>query len=168
MRQAELPSREGAAAPIPDLRRAAAIIERRWEPRYTTNDPAAVKVLPAGTTHAPGLVLDISRFGLRVQLPMALEKGMEVKVTMPLGVVVVGQVRYCRPVDSAFQVGISTKEVIYAPEEQEQHIHDDALALFAGGRGLTAPEVIKLKDHLMHCVACRIRLADAPIPQHRA
>src|SRR6202140_3512321 len=118
MRQAELKSPEGPAVPMseskgPALRRAAALIERRWEPRYTTNDPAVVKVLPAGTTHASGLVLDISRFGLRVQLPMSLDKGMEVKVTMPLGVVVVGQVRYCRPVDSAFQVGISTKEVIY-------------------------------------------------------
>jgi len=170
MRQAELQPPEGTAVPAPELkgpahRRAEALIERRWEPRYTTNDPAAVKVLPAGTTHASGLVLDISRFGLRVQLPMSLDKGMEVKVTMPLGVVVVGQVRYCRRVDAAFQVGISTREVIYPPEEQEQHLHDDALALFAGGRGLTAPEVVKLKDHLMHCEACRIRLADAPIPQ---
>jgi len=169
MRQAEMQSSgEGTTVPMPALRRAAALIERRWEPRYTTSDPAAVKVLPAGTTHASGLVLDISRFGLRVQLPMSLDKGMEVKVTMPLGVIVVGQVRYCRRVDSTFQVGISTREVIYPPEEQEQHLHDDALALFAGGRGLTASEVIKLKDHLMHCEACRIRLAAAPIPQHRA
>jgi len=173
MRHAELESQGDAAAPLtgslrPAQRRAAALIERRWEPRYTTNDPATVKVLPAGTTQASGLILDISRFGLRVQLPMSLDKGMEVKVTMPLGVVVVGQVRYCRGADSAFQVGIATREVIYALDEQDQHLHDDTLVLFASGRGLTAAEVIKLKDHLVHCEDCRIRLADAPIAQHHA
>ena len=91
---------------------------------------------------------------------------MEVKVTMPLGVVVVGQVRYCRRVAAAFHVGISTREVIYAPEEQEEHLHDDALALFASGRGLTAPEVIKLQDHLLHCEDCRVRLEGASISKH--
>src|SRR5262249_47593435 len=140
-------------------RRATTLLERRWEPRYTTNDPAAVKVVPAGNPHASGTILDVSRFGLRIELPIQLEKGAEVKITMPLGVVVLGQVRYCRQYGSIYQVGIATREVIYPADEQDDHLHDDALVLFAAGRGLTAAEVIKLKDHLLRCEECRLRLA---------
>ncbi len=167
MRQAEpqpepaLPAMPGPASPVRS--RAERLLERRWEPRYTTHDPATVKVLPAGKQQIPGIILDISRFGLRVGAPVAMEKGVEVKITMPLGVVVLGQVRYCLHTESDFQIGVSTREVIYDQEEQEAHAHDDVLSLFASGRGLTAPEVIKLKDHLLHCEECRLRLADAPI-----
>jgi hypothetical protein len=122
-----------------------------------------VKVLPCGKSQIPGLVLDISRFGLGVELPVSLDKALEVKISMPLGVVVLGQVRYSVPREAGFHVGIFTREVIYDRAEPEQHVHDDVLALFATGRGLTAPEVIKLKDHLIGCQECRIRLADTPI-----
>ena len=159
---------ESAMAALPETAspvrsRAERLLERRWEPRYTTHDPATVKVLPTGRQQIPGLVLDISRFGLRVGSPVAMEKGVEVKVTMPLGVVVLGQVRYCLHRESDFQIGVSTREVIYDRDEPELHAHDDVLSLFASGRGLTAPEVIKLKDNLLRCEECRIRLADAPI-----
>jgi hypothetical protein len=143
--------------------RAERLLERRWEPRYTTHDPATVKVLPAGKAQIPGVVLDISRFGIGIELPTALEKTAEVRITMPFDVVVLGQVRYSVPGQTGFHTGISTREVIYDREESETHLHDDVLALFASGRGLTAPEVIKLKDHLIRCEECRIRLADAPL-----
>lgn len=144
----------------PALRRASTFMERRWEPRYPTNDPADVKVLPAGTIKASGFVLDVSRFGLRLELPIALQKGAEVKVAMQLDVVILGQVRYCRGVEDVFQAGISIRDVVYSSEEQEQHVHDDRLGLYAGGKGLTVPEVLKLKDHMIRCAACRIRLGD--------
>ncbi len=166
MRQAESQSVNTLTIPHPSLpasNRAERLLDRRWEPRYTTHDPATVKVLPAGKAQIPGLVLDISRFGLGVELPVPLDKGVEVKITMPFDVVVLGQVRYTVPREAAFHVGIFTREVIYDRPEQEPHIHDDVLALFAIGRGLTAPEVIRLKDHLIGCPECRIRLAEAPI-----
>lgn len=141
------------------------LLERRWEPRYPTQDPATVKVLPNGKQPIPGRVLDISRFGVCLELPVELKKLVEVKVVILPGIMILGQVRYCLRRDCDFRVGISTREVIYDREEAEEHIHDDALALFANGRGLTAPEVIRLKDHLLHCELCRIRLAEAPVPR---
>ena len=169
MRQAE-PQPEPATAGLSGQTnlarsRAESLLERRWEPRYTTHDPATVKVLPAGKQQIPGIVLDISRFGLGVSAPVAMEKGVEVKITMPFGVVVLGQVRYCLAQESDFHIGVSTREVIYDRDEPDQHAHDDVLGLFVSGRGLTAPEVIRLKDHLLRCEECRLRLAEAPIPR---
>jgi len=43
----------------------------------------------------------------------------------------------------------------------DEHIHDDVLSLYLVGKGLTVPEVVGLKEHLILCEACKIRLAEA-------
>jgi hypothetical protein len=162
MSQTGLHSEKGTVAPTaqpqtPASNRTAAFVDRRLEPRYPTHDPAEVKVLPAGGVGTSGIVMDVSRLGLRVVLPSAIHKGVEVKVTIEPGVVVLGQVRYCRRILDGFHAGISIREVVYSSEEQDQHIQDDRLALYAAGKGLSAPEVLKLKDHVVRCAACRNR-----------
>jgi len=144
----------------------AAFVERRSDQRYPTHDPAEVKVLPAGGARISAVVLDVSRLGLRVVLPAALHKGVEVKVAMEPGVVVLGQVRYCRRTVDGFQAGISIREVVYS-DDQDQHVPDDRLVTYAAGKGLKVLDVLKLKDHLMRCAECRNRLAEYVSAQNK-
>ena len=131
--------------------------EKRREIRYPTNDPAQVQVLPHNT-RSPATVLDVSRSGLRLELHASVGRGSQIKVILSEQVVIFGEVRYCRRVGDVFQAGVLIQDVIYSQERARKHLHDDDLSLYLVGKGLTASEVIKLRDHLILCESCRIRL----------
>src|ERR1700733_1242880 len=132
--------------------------ERRTEARYPTQDPAELELLPGSGEPVYGTVLDVSRSGLRVALPQRLDRGQQVKVTLH-GNVIFGEVRYCRAVSGAFQVGIRIQDLVRPAGRVDQHIADDPLSLFAVGKGLSVPEVIAVREHLVRCETCRARLA---------
>ena len=74
--------------------------------------------------------------------------------------VIFGEVRYCRTLGDAFQAGVQIRDAVYVRESLANHIDDDALSFYLVGKGLTAPEVIKLRDHLIQCESCRVRLGE--------
>ena len=139
--------------------RAALFIEKRREARYPTNDSASVDVKGGGAP-LTGTVLDVSKSGLRLRLGTAINKGAEVKITLQRNVVIYGQVRHSRRAEAGFDVGIAIHEMSENGEPASAHIEDDLLSLYVIGKGLTVPEVIKLKQHLVNCEACRVRLGE--------
>jgi hypothetical protein len=74
--------------------------------------------------------------------------------------VIFGEVRYCRAVSGAFQAGIRIQDLVRPAGRENQHIADDPLSLYAVGKGLSVPEVIEVREHLVRCEACRAHLAE--------
>jgi hypothetical protein len=140
--------------------RRALFLEKRREARYPTNDPAEVEVVNGGTGRSPATVLDVSKSGLRLKLESSINKGAEVRVTLQRNIVIFGQIRYCRPLDGAFDAGVLIQDMSQQSEPSSPHIEDDLLSLYVIGKGLTVPEVIKLKEHLVNCESCRVRLGE--------
>jgi len=140
--------------------RGALFLEKRREARYPTNDPAEVEVVNGGTARVPATVLDVSKSGLRLKLESSINKGAEVKITLQRNVIIFGQIRYCRPLDGSFDVGVLIQDMSQNSGQPSPHIEDDLLSLYVIGKGLTVPEVIKLKEHLVNCESCRIRLGE--------
>ena len=128
--------------------------ERRAEARYPTRDAAEIQLARPGGEPIYGTVLDVSRSGLRIDLPARVEKGEIVRVKLH-HVVISGEVRYCRAAEDRFQAGILIREVL--TEEPSRHLSEDELSLYAVGKGLTVTEVIQVRDHLAACRACRVR-----------
>jgi hypothetical protein len=130
--------------------------DRRREPRYPTNDPAKIRILEAWDDPARfgGIVLDVSRNGMRVEVAKPLSTGMRVEVIL-IKASVFGEIRYCRQVSLAYHVGIAIEDVFYPPSTSMDHIHDDQLSLYVAGKGLKASEAIRMQSHLRSCSDCR-------------
>ena len=145
---------DAAEAPAPSLPHR----DRRREARYQTNDPADVEVLRGGAGQLQGTIVDVSQAGLRLHLSEAIGRGIDLKIRLTGQLVIFGQVRYCRRVDSGFQVGVAIEDVFFAHSASDEHLHDDDLGLYLLGKGLTVLEVLRLKDHLLRCTYCARRL----------
>jgi hypothetical protein len=155
--RAARPASEATAAAAA---RGALFIEKRREARYPTNDPAELEIVNGGTGRYSATVLDVSRSGLCLKLDSTIKKGAEVKVTLPPSNVIHGQIRYCRPRDDGFEAGVLIQKMSQSSGQSSPHIEDDLISLYVVGKGLTVPEVIKLKEHLINCESCRIRLGE--------
>ena len=140
--------------------RATLFIEKRREARYPTNDAAEVEVVNGGAGLFSATVLDVSRSGLRLKLDSRINRGAEVKITLQRNVIIYGQIRYCRPLEGNFDAGVLIQDMSQNSGQPSPHIDDDLLSLYVVGKGLTVPEVIKLKEHLVNCESCRIRLGE--------
>ena len=166
------PERQALALPIPRAGRAdgavtaaaaargALFLEKRREARYPTNDPAEVEVVKGGAGRSSATVLDVSRSGLCLKLEFSINRGAEVKITLQRNVIIHGQIRFCRPFDDGFEAGVLIQDMSENSGHPSPHIEDDLLSLYVIGKGLTVPEVIKLKEHLVNCESCRIRLGE--------
>ena len=140
--------------------------EKRREPRYPCNDAVAVRVLSIGTRHYPATVLDVSRSGVRLELYIPIAKGSEVEITARSQAVIFGEIRYCRRAGDSFHAGVLIRDVIQSRPHAVKHLHDDELSLYLVGKGLTMPEVIRVKSHLATCEECHGRLSAAHAVLH--
>ena len=136
-------------------------VERRREPRYPCNDPVEVRIISPGGPCFPATVLDVSRSGLRLELGARIAKGSEMEVTVRGHVVIFGEIRYCRRTGDSFHAGILIRDVLYSRPPAVNHLHDDELSLYLVRKGLTLPDLIRVRDHLTKCETCQIRLGEA-------
>ena len=137
------------------------VAERRQEARYPTNDPADVQILPWNGTRVfvPATVINISKSGLRLEMDRMLAKGMRVEIVIkPRKLVVFGEVRYCRKSGSHFHAGVLIETLVFPKLDDGHHLHDDQFVLYAAGQGLTAPEVLRITEHLSQCGECVSKL----------
>jgi hypothetical protein len=150
----------GANNPAKTAARGTLFLEKRREARYPTNDPAEVEVISGGVGQFSATVVDVSRSGLRLKLDSSINRGAEVKITLQRNIVIIGQIRYCKPLDGNFDAGVLIEDMEQNSGPSSSHIEDDLLSLYVIGKGLTVPEVIKLKEHLVNCESCRVRLGE--------
>jgi len=141
---------------------------RRREARYPTNDAVDVGVVDSDYQRLPATVLGVSRSGLLIELRIMIAKGTAIVLFLPNRVMIVGELRYCRPAADTFRGELLIKDVVYPRPWLVRHMHEDQLALYLAGRGLTALEVIQLRNHLPACPDCRRLLAETPAILHPA
>jgi len=161
----------GLVQPAPEKSAAAdsvtSPVQKRREPRYPCNDPVKVRILSMGSPLFAATVLDVSRSGLRLELATPIAKGSEVEVTVRDYVVIFGEIRYCRRTSDSFQAGILIRDVLYSRPPAVNHLHDDELSLYLARKGLTLPELMRIRDHLAKCETCQIRLGEADAILHQ-
>jgi hypothetical protein len=75
------------------------------------------------------------------------------------GLIVFGEVRYCRVKDGVFESGITTSNVI-GEQGWGCHLRDDQLELLVLGHGLSAAEWLYGSLHLKRCWSCAQRLIE--------
>jgi hypothetical protein len=132
--------------------------DRRSEARYPAQEPAELEIMFGDGTPIYGTILDISRSGLKIALPKRISRGEQVKVKFNRNVIF-GEVRYCRAVSPVFYAGIRIQDLV-RPAGKNEHLAEDALALYAAGKGLSVSEVIEIREHLGGCESCRARVAE--------
>lgn len=134
-------------------------VDRRSEARYPAKEPAELEILFGGTEPAFGIILDISRSGLRIAIPKRIARGEQVKIKFHRNVIF-GEVRYCRAVSAVFHAGIRIQDLVRSPGREDQHLTEDSLSLYAVGKGLSVSELIEVREHLLRCEGCRARVAE--------
>lgn len=134
-------------------------MDRRREARYPAKEPAELEILFGGADPIFGLILDVSRSGLRIAIPKRISRGEQVKVKFHRNVIF-GEVRYCRAVTQIFHAGIRIHDLVRVPCQEDQHLSEETLSLYTVGKGLSVSEVIEVREHLVRCENCRARVAE--------
>jgi hypothetical protein len=88
-------------------------IEKRREQRYLTHETVEVCVLEAESRQEQGILRDVSRSGLRIELNLAVEAGVRLEVVLRNGTIIFGETRYCRRLAGSYQVGMVIEDVYY-------------------------------------------------------
>ena len=132
--------------------------DRRKEPRYPTNEPVDVEILRA-LSHTSGVILDVSRSGLSLQLDSAVGRGAHIKIKFPKRLIIFGEVRYCRKTGTRYHAGALIETLLFTHKPDDEHISDDELRLYVAGKGLSVFELINVTWHLENCETCRGRFA---------
>jgi hypothetical protein len=151
---------ENAAPKSKSLKTEASGAERRREPRYPCNDPVEIRIIPGAGSRIPGTLLDVSRSGLRIELDSAVPKGTQVEILLSRQLEVSGRVRHCRRVGAKYQAGVLILEAMDSSKPNE-HVSEELLSSYLGGRGLTLTQAIRVRDHLAACSTCRLRVVDS-------
>lgn len=139
-----------------------AATERRREIRYLTNDAVEVRQLDGGGgLPMAGTIVDISRSGMRVEIPSPIAKGMWVEVILGDRTIIFAEARHCRRLSKQYQVGMAIEAVCSGRNESVDHIAESRLSLYRAGGGLPAQEAIRIANHLFACSECQTRLASA-------
>jgi len=87
-------------------------LERRREPRISTNDPASMHVLnPLMEGRFVVRVLDVSRNGMKLSAPMHLHRGTLVQIYIK-NIVAMGEIRHCGEIDGEFHAGVYFDDVL--------------------------------------------------------
>jgi hypothetical protein len=132
--------------------------DKRQDARYPTNDTVTVSVAPF-QKNLPARILNVSRHGLQLELSCQLPPVTRLEILITNGVIF-GETRYCNQSGEVFHIGVLIHDAVFTNPSTGKHIDDDLLSLYLAGRGLSAAEVLRVKDHLDVCSKCRTALAD--------
>ncbi len=119
---------QAAHSPVPlpthGAPRESVFSEKRREPRHPTSEPIEVYVLDMQGLRLPGILRDVSRNGLRIELNMPLKAGDRLEAVLQNRAIYFGEVRYCRRADDSYHVGVLIGDVLYpktiAPEAESR------------------------------------------------
>jgi c-di-GMP-binding flagellar brake protein YcgR len=92
--------------------------ERRRDVRVPLDAPIWLRLLgsesDASVPHIEGRIMNISKRGMKLRLPSALEPGMSVQARMG-GKIIMAEVRYCLVHGDEFHVGVEIQDVFPIP-----------------------------------------------------
>jgi hypothetical protein len=100
--------------------------ERRCETRYATCDAVDVSVLDVAGFQVRGVLRDVSKNGLRVELGLPVDPGARLRIVLHDRAIIFAVACYCRNTARSFHVGASIKGV-YHPKGTGEQIGTDLL-----------------------------------------
>ena len=98
--------------------------EKRREARYETCDAVEVCILEVESQPLRGILRDVSRSGLRVELSFPVEAGAHLEVFLANRAIIFGEARYCRRSAHSYQVGVVIDDIYYPKSSPEETAHD--------------------------------------------
>ncbi|HEX5227886.1 MAG TPA: PilZ domain-containing protein [Bryobacteraceae bacterium] len=112
------PDQQTAPAPDParKLEQQSPFVERRREPRYAANEIVEVQVIGAPGGRFRGVILDVSRSGLRIEVGKPLAKGAHVEIVLSSRAILFGEARYCISRNKLYQVGVEIESLYFAKD----------------------------------------------------
>lgn len=136
--------------------------ERRKEFRYPVADPVEIGGVPPFGNRVPAIVVNVSGAGLLLRSLMPIPSHSEIEVIFPTSkFVIFGEVRYCRESHGKFWQGLRIDDAVHLADYAKPHMHQHEIALYIWGKGLTAPEFLRVKAHIAKCEFCSRMMAEA-------
>jgi hypothetical protein len=127
-------------------------VERRREHRYAACEIVEVQVIGASGGRFGGIILDISRSGLKIEIGKPLSQGAHLEILLPGRAIIMGEARYCRSKNKLYQVGVKIEGVYFSHAVSSRHVGKELMARYKSLPPLAAMEVA---NHLASCEACR-------------
>jgi PilZ domain len=115
---------------------ASPFVERRREARYATCEAVEVCILDVESQPQRGILRDVSRSGLRIELSLPLGAGAHLEVVLVDRAIIFGEARYCRRSAHAYQVGVVIEDIYYPKSGPAGHAADSAETLRPARRDL--------------------------------
>jgi hypothetical protein len=85
--------------------------EKRCDPRFPANEVASMHpVSPLILDRSTVQILNVSKRGLMLRAPEFLQVGIVIQIRLK-NLFVLGEVRYCKPVDEMFHVGVQIQDL---------------------------------------------------------
>jgi hypothetical protein len=134
-------------------------LEKRREHRYPAHEIIEVQVIGASGDRFGGMVLDISRSGLKIEIGKPLSQGAYLEIVLPNRAIIIGEARYCRSKSKLYHVGVRIESVFFSQAVSSRHIGKEMLACYSRDRGLSPLDAMEIRNHLTACEACRAALA---------
>jgi hypothetical protein len=88
-------------------------VEKRREVRYATCEVVDICILEMAGLRLAGILRDVSKNGLRIELSMPLNAGARLEVVLRNHAIIFGEARYCRLGGDAYQVGVVIEDIYY-------------------------------------------------------
>jgi hypothetical protein len=98
--------------------------EKRREARYETCEAVEVCILEVESQPLRGILRDVSRSGLRVELSFPVEAGAHLEVFLANRAIIFGEARYCRRSAHSYQVGVVIDDIYYPKSSPTESSHD--------------------------------------------
>jgi hypothetical protein len=98
-------------------RQGQAIPERRGDVRTSLSAPVSLRVLDASARVVKGLLVNVSKRGLKLQVPEALDPGVTVQIRLG-SKIIMAEVRYCLAHAQEFHVGVAIQDVFPIPGKE--------------------------------------------------
>ena len=109
----ELISHDSSAAPKNRSSNGNPAAEKRRETRYAICEPVEVYLLDMNNLRLTGMLRDISKSGMRIELDMPVKAGDRVEILLQNKAIVFAEVRHCRRTGESYQVGTVIDDVYY-------------------------------------------------------
>src|SRR3984885_10396582 len=87
--------------------------EKRREKKYATREYVEVCLLDMNNLRLRGMLRDISKHAMRIELEMPLKTGDRLEVLLQSKAIIFAEVRYCRRTGESYQVGSVIDDVYY-------------------------------------------------------
>jgi hypothetical protein len=127
----------------------AGFCERRREVRYATNDDVQLSLNGMAGLEISGVLRDVSRNGLRVEVAWPVQTGTRMKVSIRDRAIIFAVARHCRRTLETYQVGASIESVYYptAGVDASQETLGETGAIRSGQRQLSLDSDPSSREH---------------------